>query len=81
MNMDTQYEDGSYIGGLLHDHASLVMQYFNASLKDRTKILIKLTKIWRDLKAVKATNEAHIFAVNHAVSVKKLRRHWYIARG
>lgn len=69
-----------HINKVSTEHINLVVAFFNATLEDRTAILIKLSKVWRELKNLKATGEAHVLAVNHAVSVGKLRKHWYIAR-
>lgn len=65
---------------LLSQHGALVKKYFKSPLEDRSKIFVDLSIAWRKLKNLKATGEAHVFAVNEAVRVGKLRPSWRIVR-
>lgn len=69
-----------HISKLTSEHANLVFAFFDATLEDRTAILIRIYKVWRELKNYKATGNPHITAVNYAVGIGKLNRSWYIAR-
>lgn len=72
--------DLEHISKLTSEHANLVFAFFDATLEDKTWILIRLSKVWRELKNYKSTGEPHITAVNYAVNIGKLNKSWYIAR-
>ena len=72
--------DEVYIAKLTSDHARHLRLCIHASIEDKSQHLRNLSIVWRELKNLKATSEAHIYAVNYAVTMGRLGYHWQIAR-